>query len=144
MKKSMADRIEQYIKVLIDRSDNNEIIIQRAELAETFGCVPSQITYVVNTRFTEEDGYIAESRRGGKGHMRIKKCVLEEELFLDAYRQDFFVFIDDLHDKGQLSGREKELLLFLFSKGFSGLEPRVQGGLFRDVLTVLEEFFYGT
>ena len=44
MKKSLADKIEQYLKVLIDRSENKEIEIQRAELAETFDCVPSQIT----------------------------------------------------------------------------------------------------
>ncbi len=71
MKKSITDRIEQYIKVLIARSSNRQIEIQRAELAETFACVPSQVTYVINTRFTEQDGYYKESRRGGRGYVRI-------------------------------------------------------------------------
>ena len=66
MKKSLADRIEQYIKVLIDHSESNQIEIQRAELAETFNCVPSQVTYVLATRFTEREGYVTISRRGGK------------------------------------------------------------------------------
>lgn len=73
MKKSITDRIEQYIKVLISRSEEQRIEIQRAELAETFSCVPSQVTYVLSTRFGYKDGFITESRRGGKGYVRITR-----------------------------------------------------------------------
>ncbi|HCF51045.1 MAG TPA: transcriptional regulator [Syntrophomonas sp.] len=73
MRRSITDRIEQYIKVLINRSDLQQIEIQRAELAETFSCVPSQVTYVLSTRFSYKDGYITESRRGGKGFVRITR-----------------------------------------------------------------------
>ena len=71
MRKSLTDRIEEYIKVLINRSDQQQIEIQRAELAETFSCVPSQVTYVLATRFTVKHGYITESKRGGKGFVQI-------------------------------------------------------------------------
>jgi transcriptional regulator CtsR len=71
VKKSLADKIEQYLKVLIDRSEGKQIEIQRAELAETFSCVPSQVTYVISTRFQEKFGYRTESRRGGKGLLRL-------------------------------------------------------------------------
>jgi transcriptional regulator CtsR len=71
LRRSISDRIEQYLKVLINRSDAQQIEIQRAELAETFSCVPSQVTYVLSTRFNGKDGYITESRRGGKGFVRI-------------------------------------------------------------------------
>lgn len=71
--KSLSDRIEQYIRVLIERSETNEVEIQRIELAETFNCVPSQITYVIATRFTAEDGFRTISRRGGKGYIKIQK-----------------------------------------------------------------------
>ncbi len=73
MKKSLADKIEEYIKVLINNSGEEQIIIQRIELAETFGCVPSQVSYVLSTRFTNKSGYETESRRGGKGFVRISK-----------------------------------------------------------------------
>ncbi|MGE5416731.1 MAG: CtsR family transcriptional regulator [Acidobacteriota bacterium] len=80
--RSLSDRIEQYIRVLIERSEQNEVEIQRVELAETFNCVPSQITYVLSTRFTPTEGYRTESRRGGKGFLRI--CKLESDFYVDT------------------------------------------------------------
>ncbi len=80
MKKSMADKIEEYIKVLIGRSENRQIEIQRSELAETFSCVPSQVTYVISTRFTVEEGYYTESRRGGSGYVRISESNRDQEI----------------------------------------------------------------
>jgi len=76
MARSLTDRIEQYLKTLIERSEDKQIEIQRMELAETFSCVPSQVTYVVATRFGPESGYLTESRRGGSGYMRIRKVNL--------------------------------------------------------------------
>ena len=68
----ISDIIEDFIKDLFD--DNNEYIeIQRNELAEKFNCVPSQINYVISTRFRPSQGYYVESKRGGGGHIRIKK-----------------------------------------------------------------------
>ena len=63
--------IEEFIKELFE--DDNEIEIQRNELAEKFNCVPSQINYVISTRFRPSQGYYVESKRGGGGHIRIKK-----------------------------------------------------------------------
>lgn len=70
---SLSRRIEQYIKTLLDKHDILEI--QRSELAEVFECVPSQINYVLSTRFTPSQGYVVESRRGGGGYLRIVKLV---------------------------------------------------------------------
>jgi len=70
---SLSRRIEQYIKTLLDKHDILEI--QRSELADVFECVPSQINYVLSTRFTPSQGYIVESRRGGGGYLRIVKLV---------------------------------------------------------------------
>ena len=67
----MSDIIEEFIKELFDEKDDIEI--QRNELAEQFNCVPSQINYVISTRFKPSQGYYVESRRGGGGHIRIKK-----------------------------------------------------------------------
>lgn len=112
MKKSLTDRIEQYIKVLIARSEENQIIIQRLELAETFCCVPSQVTYAIATRFTEKTGYSTESRRGGKGYIRIS--VLDDESMAGGLsRSDLFMFIDSLLEAKLLSKNEEEMLKHL-------------------------------
>ncbi len=71
--KSLADRIEEYIRFLVERSETKTLELQRTELAETFNCVPSQITYVLATRFTPAEGFVIESRRGGKGYVRIRQ-----------------------------------------------------------------------
>lgn len=141
MKKSLADKIEQYIKVLIERSDNQEIIIQRAELAETFGCVPSQVTYVINTRFTEDEGYMAESRRGGKGYVRITKFIHEDDLILEACRNDLFAFINLLYEKGDVTKGEYDLLAHLFTHAFNDLKPRDQSFLYKNMVDILDDFF---
>lgn len=67
----MSDIIEEFIKELFEEEDSIEI--QRNELAEHFNCVPSQINYVIATRFKPSQGYYVESRRGGGGHITIKK-----------------------------------------------------------------------
>lgn len=69
----LSDLIEAFLKQLIDDT-NGSIEIQRNELANQFNCVPSQINYVIDTRFTTEKGYYVESRRGGGGHIRIKRA----------------------------------------------------------------------
>lgn len=68
---NLADYIEAHIKQLLNRTRKEAIELQRRELAERFDCVPSQITYVLSTRFTIERGYIVESRRGGGGYIKI-------------------------------------------------------------------------
>lgn len=67
----MSDLIEEFIKDLFDESELVEI--QRNDLAEQFHCVPSQINYVISTRFKPSQGYYVESRRGGGGSIKIKK-----------------------------------------------------------------------
>ena len=67
----ISDIIEEFIKDLFD--DEEEIEIQRNDLAEKFNCVPSQINYVISTRFKPSQGYYVESRRGGGGHITIRK-----------------------------------------------------------------------
>lgn len=109
MKKSLADRIEQYIKVLISRSDEKSIEIQRIELAETFACVPSQVTYVLSTRFTEKEGYVTESRRGGCGYVRISQF-RTPYLELLMNNESLYQLIDDFKQRQLLSEREAEMI----------------------------------
>lgn len=66
----LSDTIESFIKTLLSQEET-EVELKRNELAEYFGCAPSQINYVLATRFTLDDGYVIESRRGGGGYIRI-------------------------------------------------------------------------
>ncbi len=70
----LSDSIESFIKTLMTQEDP-EVELKRNELAEYFGCAPSQINYVLATRFSPDHGYIIESRRGGGGYIRIVRVV---------------------------------------------------------------------
>ncbi|MBU7007501.1 CtsR family transcriptional regulator [Phosphitispora fastidiosa] len=86
---NITDIIEEYIKARIGRSNSGVIIFRRGELAEKFSCVPSQINYVLSTRFSSSRGYIVETRRGGGGFIRIIRIPLEdsEELLDIVYEK---------------------------------------------------------
>lgn len=72
----LTDSIEAFIKSLLEEGQE-QVDVQRNELAQYFRCAPSQITYVLSTRFTPDHGYVIESRRGGGGYIRIVR--LREE-----------------------------------------------------------------
>lgn len=75
----LSDRIETFILHLL--TDEDEWIeLKRNELAAVFDCVPSQINYVLSTRFTQSNGYIIESQRGGGGYLRIKRIKNDDVL----------------------------------------------------------------
>lgn len=110
MRKSLADRIEQYIKVLIERSEEKQIEIQRAELAETFSCVPSQVTYVIATRFTREGGYLTESRRGGKGYVRIARFQVVSRQQIQRHVNELMELVQELHVQNCIDNRQRQIL----------------------------------
>lgn len=72
----ISDLITSEIIKMLNESDENIAEIQRNEFASLMGCAPSQINYVLSSRFTPEHGYIIESRRGGGGYIKIKRVVL--------------------------------------------------------------------
>lgn len=76
--RNMSDIIEAYLKSIL--KNRPQIEIKRSDVAEQFDCVPSQINYVINTRFTQEHGYMVESKRGGGGYIRIFKIEVIDEI----------------------------------------------------------------
>lgn len=70
---NMTEIIEAYLKEIFEQKNTNTIEVKRSELAKKFSCVPSQVNYVMKTKFTFERGYIVESKRGGGGFIRIQK-----------------------------------------------------------------------
>ena len=70
----LTSLIEDFIKEMMAEEDGT-IELKRNELASRFGCVPSQINYVISTRFSPERGYVVESRRGGGGYIKIQRVM---------------------------------------------------------------------
>lgn len=71
----LSDTIEQFIKDMISEDPQSEVDLKRNELAAYFHCAPSQINYVLSTRFTPDHGYVTSSQRGGGGYIRIVRIV---------------------------------------------------------------------
>lgn len=68
---SLTKIIEEYIDRLLEENQAGEVSLRRKDLAEKFGCVPSQINYVLRSRFAPENGFLVESQRGGHGYIKI-------------------------------------------------------------------------
>ncbi len=80
--RNISDIIENYLKQVLEMSEREIVEIKRSEIADKFQCVPSQINYVINTRFTIEKGYAVESKRGGGGYIRIMKVQSHDDAHL--------------------------------------------------------------
>ena len=137
-------------KELLDmlKQDGGEIQIKRNELASQLGCVPSQINYVITSRFTEEQGYRVESRRGGGGYIRIIKLhygghetlfhlinTIGESIVLASCRS----ILQNLHYDKILSTQQCRLMMaVLADQNFKGLpetaKGRLRANLFRSML----------
>lgn len=122
--KNISDIIEQYLKSIL--SDSKQIEIKRSEIADQFDCVPSQINYVIKTRFTTQDGYIVESKRGGGGYIRIEKVnLLADTEFLDTLIDSIgdsisdnkaFNIIQGLYESKVITQKEANLVLAAIDK----------------------------
>lgn len=118
---NISDVIEQYLKEILKAAEKNMIEIKRNEIADQFQCVPSQINYVINTRFTIEKGYVIESKRGGGGYIRIFRVEhLDEAALIDDIieminpalpQQAAEHVITRLLEKDIISLREEKLML---------------------------------
>ena len=107
---SLSKQIERYLKEMIDQVDDGVVKVQRNYLSEQFHCVPSQINYVLSTRFTPAHGYLVETRRGGGGYIRIVSLQLDKA---DDLRT---VVIDGIGD--HISQRDGEgLVAYLVAQG---------------------------
>jgi len=122
---SIARKVEIYLKAMLERTHNGIIEVQRSTLSEIFDCVPSQINYVLNTRFTPAHGYIVETRRGGGGYVRIVRLNLDTNGRLKALLKEIVGtsipqnqaegLIGLLKNEGILTRREALILKNIFS-----------------------------
>ncbi len=114
----LSNIIEEFINEMLE--ENREIELQRNELANRFNCVPSQINYVISTRFSPERGYSVESRRGGGGYIRITRIAPRDESYIihavNAIGDTISVssaaaLVNDMYKLGIINGREAKIIL---------------------------------
>ena len=147
----MSDMIEEFIKELFNE-DDELIEIQRNDLAEQFNCVPSQINYVISTRFKPSQGYYVESRRGGGGHITIKKVnVKKTNYFMHIInnigdtltRHEADIFISNLLSYDMLSEEQARLLKVATSDNVLVLQQPtkdiIRARIFKNMLLNLTE-----
>ena len=103
--KNTSDSIEAYIKAILAQAGMAEL--KRSELADVFQVVPSQINYVIKTRFTESRGYVVESKRGGGGYIRIGKVQFSDHHQMHVFND----ILQMLYEEQLLTQRETQLLL---------------------------------
>ena len=92
----LTDEIAKMIESMLE-AGGGTLELQRNEMAGRLGCVPSQISYVITSRFTPERGYLIESRRGGGGHIRI----VRKQMDRNEYLMHFFHAVGDEIGEGE-------------------------------------------
>lgn len=145
---NLADRIEEYLKKIIEQAEVGYIVLQRGYLADFFSCAPSQINYVLTTRFTAERGYLVESRRGGGGYLRIVRLGLDpegkfqrlmSELIGDDLSQDRANnLVDRLREEDLFTKREAILVKTIFADrllvGVTNLPSTLRARMMKEIL----------
>lgn len=131
---SLSKQIEEYIKALLEQESGGVLEIQRNILSEYFHCVPSQINYVLSTRFTPVQGYLVETRRGGGGFVRIVSLQLDED---DDIQDALTDAVGDMLTQKDSEG----LTSYLYQQGIiSQREMLLLNGILKDrVLTGIEK-----
>lgn len=139
----ISDIITQYIMKMLEES-SGDAEIQRNELANMIGCVPSQINYVLTSRFTPEQGYIIESRRGGGGYIKITRIKMDKN---SAYMHlinsignkldniTCKIMLQNIVDRGIISCEYAELILCAVSdRTFSCIPANLRDSLRASIL----------
>ncbi|RUS51907.1 CtsR family transcriptional regulator [Kurthia sp. 3B1D] len=150
--RNISDIIEGYLKEVIELEGNGLIEIKRSEIADKFQCVPSQINYVINTRFTEERGYQVQSKRGGGGYIRIVRVQITssadlidetiQQLGISAPQQVAEDIIFRLINEEVISKREAKMMLAAVDRQILALNlplrDEVRARILRAMLTTLK------
>ncbi|MBQ2687154.1 MAG: CtsR family transcriptional regulator [Clostridia bacterium] len=145
----LSDMLTEYIMDMINETGDAEI--KRNELASHFGCVPSQINYVLTSRFTPEQGYIVESRRGGGGYIRITRINADKSQTLmhvvnsvgnSLDRMTAEVMIKNLLALGAVEKNTARLLAAALSdRALAPVEPRgrdiLRASIFKNMILTL-------
>lgn len=139
---TMSEKIALMIEDMLNEG-GGAVMVQRNVLAERLGCVPSQINYVITSRFTPERGYVIESRRGGGGYIRIVKKQMGRNDYLmhffhavgnELTADDAVAYTENLYGSGIIDDREAHIIESAVStSALSGVEPEARNSLRADI-----------
>lgn len=140
---AMTDKIEAFITELLKEDIPEGIELGRNELAGVFNCVPSQINYVISTRFSPEKGYIVESRRGGGGYIRIKR--IPKDIFGDiegiiknieggVSKGTAMNIIEYLSNTDRLEKKQKKIVQAVLFDALRDDEDEIRGRILKQIL----------
>ena len=149
-RENISDIIETYLKTIL--AQEAAVEIRRAEIARRFNCVPSQINYVIKTRFTPARGYIVESKRGGGGYIRITKIESNDKsAFLNHLKkltgkqvsqQNAERIIAGLYDNELITLREKKLIMSAIHRDTLMMEvpyrDYIRANILQNVLAIIQ------
>ncbi|MGM9937342.1 MAG: CtsR family transcriptional regulator [Candidatus Ornithomonoglobus sp.] len=135
----MSDKIEAFLLELLKQDQEDQLRIQRNELAQLFGCVPSQINYVIATRFSPEKGYIVESRRGGGGYVtirRAKQSSAAEYIGSSIGEKEAVDFIEMLYNAGKTDAQTASLMQAAVSAQTLKGQDSIRADILKSMLNV--------
>lgn len=146
----ISDNVANYILQMLNEADG-VAEIQRNELANALGCVPSQINYVITSRFTPEQGYIVESRRGGGGYIRIiRRRMSKSDMIMHVVNgigsaldaASARAILRNLIETGVVSESDAQLMAAALSDKALAAAPKecrdqLRAGVFKNMLLVL-------
>lgn len=136
---SLSNEIERFIKDMFEEGEDSAAI-GRNELADYFHCAPSQINYVLSTRFSPQNGYITESRRGGGGYIKVIKINVNEHDYLQEILdgrlaegisvREVRQIAEGLQQTGLIDeAHKKTIIAALSDKSMTGVDLRSRGRL---------------
>ncbi|BDF58200.1 hypothetical protein CE91St36_10170 [Christensenellaceae bacterium] len=139
----LSDHIESFIKELL-MEDEGMAELQRNELAQRFNCAPSQINYVLTTRFSPSRGYITQSRRGGGGYIRVIQLDVDENEYIRDIIEDKLTggvgmrqaaeLIEGMVETGLIDKKAKNIILAAISDKALDVPSEVKNGLRSSIL----------
>ena len=130
---AISDIIEGYIKELL--ASGNEVVIKRNDLATYFNCVPSQINYVIATRFTPDHGFLVESKRGGGGGITIRRVMLKKDDYLSSLinsvgarvkQSEAFSYVKTMYEYKIITEREANIIFAAVSDKTLLVAPEIK------------------
>lgn len=150
---SLSDQIEKHLKKLLNEY-RGTIEIKRNKLADEFNCAPSQINYVLDTRFTSERGFVVESQRGGGGYIRIIKVKMNSEnnalkkilskLNGMVTQNEAEGIIQRLYDNDLINKREKHIMKMVIHRRVIGVDlphrDYIRGRILQSMLEVIMKY----
>ena len=150
MMSNIADMIESYILRQLASRQDGQVELRRTDIADEISCAPSQISYVLSTRFTQDKGFVVESRRGLGGFIRIVQVPLRDLVYQDMLSkineetdmETVQSMVRYLAQHGMVETREAALLMQvvtgLFHSETLAAKERVQ--MLKTMILTLENF----